>query len=206
MWMSELSRRTGVAVPTIKYYLRSGLVPPGRSTGATRAEYDDGHAQRVRLIRALVDVAGMGLDRVREVLAAVDDDRLSVSAAIGAAHTRLSAEPALEPSAESRARVEALVRDRALEVDSHGRHSRALAAALDAMTAAGQPLSDTTLAAYAEAAASIARVDLDNLVQEPTRSGAAAYAVIGTLLAEPVLIALRRMAHEDLSQRRLSGA
>ncbi|MDP3890043.1 MerR family transcriptional regulator, partial [Nocardioides sp.] len=71
--MSELSRRSGVSVPTIKYYLREGLLPPGEATGATRAVYDATHVRRLRLIRALVDVAGMRLDRVREVLAAVDD-------------------------------------------------------------------------------------------------------------------------------------
>jgi hypothetical protein len=33
------------------------------------------------------------------------------------------------------------------------------------------------------------------------RPGAAAYAVIGTLLTEPVLVSLRRMAQEDASAR-----
>lgn len=29
MRIGELSRRTGVPVPTIKYYVREGLLPPG---------------------------------------------------------------------------------------------------------------------------------------------------------------------------------
>ncbi len=37
-----------------------------------------------------------------------------------------------------------------------------------------------------------------------SREGATTYAVIGTLLTEPVLISLRRMAQENLARRRLS--
>src|SRR3712207_5013944 len=99
MWMAELSKRTGVSVATIKFYLREGLLPPGEATGATRARYDDHHVERLRLIRALVDVAGMRLERVRRVLEAVDDETRSLEAAIGSAHTELSPEPESEPSA-----------------------------------------------------------------------------------------------------------
>ena len=67
MWMAELSERSGVPVPTIKFYLREGLLPRGEARGATRAAYDVDHVRRLRLIRALVDGAGFGLDRVREV-------------------------------------------------------------------------------------------------------------------------------------------
>ncbi len=39
MLMAELSRRSGVPVATVKYYLREGLLPSGVTTSATRAEY-----------------------------------------------------------------------------------------------------------------------------------------------------------------------
>ncbi|WP_346281659.1 MerR family DNA-binding transcriptional regulator, partial [Pseudonocardia sp.] len=32
MRMAELSARTGVPIPTIKFYLREGLLPPGERT------------------------------------------------------------------------------------------------------------------------------------------------------------------------------
>ncbi len=203
MWMSELSERSDVPVATIKYYLREGLVPPGESTAATRAHYDDGHVERLRLIRALVDVAGMSLERVRRVLAAVDDERQSLDAAIGSAHTELSPEPGTPPSAEASARVAALVRSRRWRIEPDGRHGTALAAALDAMQAAGQPLSERSLDVYVAAASSIARADLESLGGR-SREGATTYAVIGTLLTEPVLLSLRRMAQENLARRRLS--
>ena len=78
MWMSELSSRSGLPVPTIKYYLRERLLHPGEAVGATRARYDDSHVRRLRLVRALIDVAGMRLDDVRRVLTAIDDPDLSL--------------------------------------------------------------------------------------------------------------------------------
>ena len=70
MRIAELSRRAGVPVPTVKYYLREGLLPPGRATAPTQAQYDETHEQRLRLVRALVEVAGLSLAAVRRVLAA----------------------------------------------------------------------------------------------------------------------------------------
>ena len=53
MWMAELASRSGLTVPTIKYYLREGLLPPGETVGATRTRYDESHVRRLRLVRAL---------------------------------------------------------------------------------------------------------------------------------------------------------
>jgi DNA-binding transcriptional MerR regulator len=40
MRIAELSRRSGVSVPTIKYYLREGLLPPGERTSPNQALYN----------------------------------------------------------------------------------------------------------------------------------------------------------------------
>ena len=90
MWISELARRSDLPVPTIKYYLREGLLHPGKAVGVTKAQYDEGHVRRLRLVRALTEVAGMRLDDVRRVLDAIDDESLSWHEAIGSAHTRLA--------------------------------------------------------------------------------------------------------------------
>lgn len=201
--MSQLSERSGVPVATIKYYLREGLLPAGEAAGATRAVYDESHVRRLRLIRALVGIAGLGLDRVREVLATVDDEGTELMAAIGSAHMQLSPPPVQPPTAESRARVAALLRRRRWHTDPDGSHAVALAAALDTAAAAGQPMSDATLEAYANAAADVARRDLANMPRRDAE-GATAYAVIGTVVNEPILVQLRRMAHENLARRRLA--
>lgn len=200
--MKELSERSGVPVPTVKFYLREGLIPPGESAGATRAHYDEDHVRRLRLIRALVDVAGMGLDRVREVLDAVDSGS-SVEASVGTAHYRLSAES--EPTAVSHERAASLVAALGWACDPEQSHTRALAAALDAMDAAGQPLSEEGLHVYARAAADVARSDYAGM---PARDAtdATTFAILGTVLTEPVLLSLRRMAHENIARGGATGS
>jgi DNA-binding transcriptional MerR regulator len=204
VWMGELARRSGVPVPTVKYYLREGLLPPGESHGATRASYGEGHVQRLVLIRALTGVAGMSLDRVRDVLAVIDDTGTDVAAAMGAAHLQLSPAPPGPVSARSAERVSSLIAARGWTTDPDGGHARALAAALDAMDHAGLPMSAADLAVYVDAAASVAAADLAS-VGTRDRTDATTYAVLGTLLAEPVLVSLRRMAQEDLARRGLSS-
>ena len=41
--IAELSSRSGTSIPSIKFYLREGLLPSGEATGATRARYDESH-------------------------------------------------------------------------------------------------------------------------------------------------------------------
>src|SRR5436305_1665061 len=86
MRIGELSRHTGVPVPTIKYYLREGLLPAGTPTGPNQADYGDGHAHRLRVIRALIDVGGLSVAAAREVLAAVDDPAVRGHELLGVAH------------------------------------------------------------------------------------------------------------------------
>ncbi|WP_245644671.1 MerR family transcriptional regulator [Nocardioides jensenii] len=205
MWMSELSQRSGVPVPTVKFYLREKLLQSGVATGATRAVYDESHVDRLRLIRALVDVGGMSLDRVRAVIAAVDDTGRDLHEVLASAHEELSPVPEREPSAESRDRVARLVRTRRWKVTPQGRHSEALAAALDTLEEAGQGLPDDALTTYADAAALVAKGEVGSM-SGASREGAATYAVLGTVLAEPVLLTLRRLAHENLSSRRFGRA
>jgi DNA-binding transcriptional MerR regulator len=204
MWMAELAERSGVAVPTIKFYLREGLLPRGEARGATRASYDEDHVRRLRLIRALVEVAGLGLDRVREVLDTIGDTSVSLHEALASAHQLLSPETEHAPSEESRAAVADVLAGMGSEADPDGRHAHAVAAALDAMAAAGQPVSEEGLARYARAMAEVARAEV-GLVAPDNRDEAVTYALLGSVLAEPVILGLRRLAHEDESRRRFSA-
>ena len=74
MRISGLSAATGVPVATIKYYLREELLPPGEASSATQATYGAEHVARLRLIRALVEVAGLSIAAVRDVLGALGAD------------------------------------------------------------------------------------------------------------------------------------
>ena len=140
MWMSELSSRSGLPVPTIKYYLREELLHPGEAVGATRARYDDSHVRRLRLVRALTEVAGMRLEDVRRVLVAIDDPSLSFHEAIGSAHTRLPPVAEGDFGAEEQQRVEdAPAAARVGARRDTAPIGPALAAALAALAGLGRP-------------------------------------------------------------------
>ena len=100
--------------------------------------------------------------------------------------------------------VARLVAERGWQVAPGGRHSEALAAALDALRSAGQELPGEALAAYADAMSGVAEQEIASM-SEASREDAATYAVTGTVLAEPVLLTLRRMVHEHLSVDRFSA-
>jgi DNA-binding transcriptional MerR regulator len=74
MLVSELADRADVPVATVKYYLREGLLPPGDVTGPRRAEYDDHHLRRLRILRALREVGGAPVSALQVIVDAVEDD------------------------------------------------------------------------------------------------------------------------------------
>ena len=199
--MSELAQRSELPVPTVKYYLREGLLHHGEAVGATRAKYDESHVRRLRLIRALTEVAGMRLEDVRRVLDAIDDDSLTWHEAIGSAHTRLPPPISADETEAERPRVDALLVRHDWELSEQSQHREALAGALTSLAALGHPPSDEQLDTYAEAATLIAERDLDAL-RETDRAEAVEHAVVSTLLLEPVLLILRRVAQENSSRRR----
>ena len=72
MKISELSRTTGTPIPTIKYYIREGLLARGTPTATNQADYDESHVQRLRLIRVLREVADLSVATLTQVVAALD--------------------------------------------------------------------------------------------------------------------------------------
>lgn len=203
MRISELARRGGVPVGTVKYYLREGLLPAGEVTAATQARYGEEHVARLALVRALLGTGGLSIATARNVLAAVDDPARSVHDVIGAAHSALPAVD--EDSRPDLGAARAHLRRWGWQVRDTSPALILLAQALDALSAAGIDASDGLLDRYARAAADIAERDV---AEVPAGSAAEAvrFVVLGTLLLEPVLLSLRRLAHEDASRRRFGGA
>jgi DNA-binding transcriptional MerR regulator len=201
MRLAELSARTGASTATIKYYLRAGLLPPGTTESSTWASYDERHVRRLRLVRALTEVAGLSLGEVRAVVEAVSASG-SDHQSRGAAQWPLSAPPAQAPSAASLERVGELLSRHGWEVGTDSPHRATLAAALDTLDELGFTANDEMLDAYAEALEPIGEIEVARVVAETDPVVAAERLVIGTLLYEPVLLTLRRMAHEATSARR----
>ncbi|GAA4975253.1 MerR family transcriptional regulator [Kineococcus glutinatus] len=197
MRISELSRDSGVPVATIKFYLREGLLPPGLATGATRAEYDERHLARLRLVRALVDVGRLPLAGVREVLAAIDDPTPSLHHALGTAHDALAPTTPAARAADGRL-AEAVVSAAGWRVDRRSPSFAQLDAALVALADTGFPVDPTSLARYVDAASAIARGDVAGVPRDDV-AAAVQHVVLGTVLHEPVLLALRRLAQQHVS-------
>jgi DNA-binding transcriptional MerR regulator len=186
MRISDLSATTGVPVATIKYYLRAGLIPAGRALSATQAEYDEHHVARLRMVRALVEVAGLPLTAVRAVLVALDCD--SLPTAIGAAHEALSAGsdgPVVQRATD-------LVSRLGWQFHPGSASLRRLESALAALEAVGLAADTAILDRYARAALELAEDDIDGIPEEA--EDAVRYVVLGTVLFEPLLLALRRLA------------
>lgn len=202
MRISELSQRSGVSVPTIKYYLREGLLPEGQRTSATQAQYEAAHEARLKLIRALIGTAGLSIAEVRRVLAAIDDPPESLHELLGVAADAAAGPVGRHPDHEQ---VHALMRKWDWPVvDKDCPSHDALAAALDALDEADFVLADGALEVYREHMEQIATFELSTV---PTDSATAAvrYVVLGTVLPEPLLLALRRLAQQAASARRFGG-
>ena len=198
MWMAELAARSGLSVPTVKYYLREGLLHAGEATGATRARYDESHVRRLRLIRALTDVAGLRLETVRQVLEDIAGAG-SWHEAVGSAHVRLAMTDAAPASVASRTRVDALLDRQGWQLDVDSPQRQLLARSLDALADLDHPISDDLLDLYAEAMKPVAAREVSG-VRSSDREASAEGAVIGTVLQEPVLLAVRRIAQENASR------
>jgi DNA-binding transcriptional MerR regulator len=70
--LAELSARSGVPRSSIKYYIREGILPAGVPTGRNQARYGPEHLERLRLVAALREVAGLPVDVIKRVAAELD--------------------------------------------------------------------------------------------------------------------------------------
>ncbi len=210
MRIAELSRRSGTSIPSIKFYLREGLLPAGAATGRNQAEYGDGHLFRLRLIRALIDVGGLSIAAARDVLEAVDSPELPPHFLLGVAHSSLTrprrrdAEDPLWKAA--REEVVALVRRRGWYTDEDCPDFDHAADAVAAFRALGQDDLLDCLETYADAAELVAAREVDTVIARGEPGRMVEGVVTGTILGEAVLNALRRLAQQDASARRLVDA
>lgn len=210
MRLAELSEHSGVSTATIKYYLREGLLPPGRQVNATTAEYDEEHLRRLRLVRAMIQVGRLPVATVREVLGHVDDDSLGRTIRLGAALWALPQVP--EPDAEDdyvrAARLEADELLRTLDwsnarlLTTISPAYRSLVVAVAALRRLGYDWDAELLVSYARLMHRAAVLDLDFVETRESEAERIEAAVLGTIVVEPMMQALHRLAQEEESARR----
>ncbi|GAA2259273.1 transcriptional regulator [Streptomyces ruber] len=205
MRISELSRRSGVPNATIKYYLREGLLPPGRATAQTQAEYDDSHLRRLRLIRALTGVRGLSVAAAKQVLDTIaEEDQTDTHHVLGLVFGVWPSGSSKPETADGQVPVEcpetdALVDAMGWTVSTYNPARQVIDRTLETLRSLGMEQDWRSLLPYAELAARTARLDLDQLetLKDPLEK--AERAVLLTFVLEPALMALRRLAQEDES-------
>ncbi len=210
MKVSELAERSGLTVQTIKFYIREGLLPRGTATAATQAEYGAEHLDRLRLIRALREVAELPVAAIRPVVDALDDPDRGLHERLGAAQYALG--PPSRPQGsrppgdeaewrEAKAQVDGLLAELGWQVSELAPARDQLVQAVTALRGLGLPPTAGRLRPYVEAAADLGRREVEGLDTEaPARM--LQRQVAETVLYERILVALKRLAQEDASARR----
>ncbi|MEV6364586.1 MerR family transcriptional regulator [Nocardia asteroides] len=209
MRISELSERSGIAVATIKYYLREGLLPPGARTSPNQASYDESHLRRLRLVRALIEVGGLPVATVGEVIAAVDSPELPMFHLLGVVQDSISATVPQADDAEWE-RAAATVR---AEMDRRGWDMKPSPAAIDTLTSVLVRLAQlgyadwgtTALPAYFDGARTVAENDVATALAAGGRDDIIDAVVVLTILGDTALATIRRIAQAQVSLERLAA-
>ena len=211
MKISDLSKRSGVSIATIKYYLREGLLASGESTASNQADYGDAHVRRLRLIRALIDVGEIPVASVRSVLHAVDSSSISLHDAFGEVMHSLGGAPPQAETGETgetgvtgpvaTSEVQAWLKRRRWSIKPNAPAPHALAAMVDTLRAFDFPVSVSDFDAAADAAEQSAELEVAYARAMADRTAAVETMVIGTIVYERALAEVRRLALEAVSAR-----
>lgn len=204
MRISELADATGVPTPTIKWYLREGLLPRGTVTARNQAQYDESHVRRLRLIRALVDVGGLSTQQVRDILTLVDDPSTPLPETVGAAHWALARPSETTPSAESLALADRYLQRRGWQVHPASPARVELAGLIELQRAVDPDPAGTTdsvlqgLDRYADAVEALAATEISEVPDDAPAESVVEFIVLGTVIAERTIASLRRLAQESM--------
>ncbi|MBO0844662.1 MAG: MerR family transcriptional regulator [Nocardioides sp.] len=199
MLVSELSERAEVPLATVKYYLREGLLPAGEPTGPRRAEYDECHLRRLRVLRLLREVGEVPVASLRQIVDALDDADLPVHDAMAVIADVISAGP--EPGAQDPDALEMVDdlitsmgwdRIRAESVD------RIRLAGLVSMLNGPGPLgaSPEVLQFYAGLADHLAKTEISLVDHSADRSRLLEDMLTGSVVYGQVFAILRQLGHE----------
>ncbi|ROQ23231.1 MerR-like DNA binding protein [Streptomyces sp. PanSC19] len=200
MRIADLSRASGVSTATIKYYIREGLLPSGLLTSSNQARYTEDHVHRLRLIRALLDQGGLTVSRIRSIVTALDDadgtfdpGTMTADGPYAGPLSPLTADPRTVVT------VRSLVERQGWNAPVDSPEFAAVVELLDILRELGQERFADRLDDYAEAAERAAAVDEEVLRSCDDSRSRAEGLVVGTVLGDSLLSALRRLARTGRS-------
>ena len=114
--IGEAARRSGVKVPTIRYYEQIGLLSVPTRTDGNRRSYGDADLQRLAFIRHSREL-GFGIDAIRTLLTLQEDQNQSCASACTIARARLD-------EVEQRIRSLKALKDELKLMLDRGRHGK----------------------------------------------------------------------------------
>jgi len=199
MRIAELSRRSGIPVPTIKYYLREGLLPPGELSSPNQARYGEEHLRRLQLVRTLLEIGRLPIAGIKEVLNEIDRPDPNVHAAMGRA---LNAIGPKETDSGVDGEVDELISRHGWRVSPTAPARQAVAEVIAALRRLGAISLLDRLDDLAELAGRIGEIDLETVADQQTPEDMVYTAVIGTIMGDRLLAGLRRLAQESASAER----
>jgi DNA-binding transcriptional MerR regulator len=217
MKISELAEASGESIPTIKFYIREQLLPPGESVARTQARYGEVHLKRLDLIRTLRAELGMSVEKIRDVLAEAEQggEALLSAGLRGARESKHGPEKqdlASPEIGQAFSLLDKLETDLGWNIHPEDPSTldvaQAVATILRVMPDAGI---EESLIEYATVMKQVADAEIPESFDpagDPFES--LRYAVLGTYLFEPLLLSLRRLAHgqrtTEIIRKRMGGA
>ncbi|ANP48273.1 hypothetical protein J2Z21_003744 [Streptomyces griseochromogenes] len=192
-----MSRRTGVPLHTLRTYERRRLIP-------ALPEHGEAQIRRVELVRALLEVGGLGELEALRILGLLDCSDTTLSRLLGAVQYSLpTAGSASDDGNWARAeeRAHALARARNWRVSEHNPAWRTLIQSFVVMEWLGQEDLLRLLDAYAEALEKVAEAEVRLVVERPDPESAVTRMVTATVIGDTVIAALRRLVHEHAVSR-----
>ncbi|NKX55592.1 MerR family transcriptional regulator [Arthrobacter mobilis] len=198
MQLKELGLRSGVSTASIKFYLREGLLPRGRTMDSSRAEYTQAHLRRLELIKGLRTVVGLGLDRIKAVTAAIDDGQLGDVELMGRVQAMVLG-LAEDPVPDHPLTAGLVGSGRWVDAPSQARNS--LNQLLHRMDDLGVPARAEVLAAYADAVDQVAALDLASAEQAGSRDELVLAVAVGTHLYSQLLLKMLAVAQASRAMR-----
>jgi DNA-binding transcriptional MerR regulator len=200
--VSELAKRSGTPLSSIKFYLREELLPPANLNASHRAFYSEVHLRRLPVIKVLREVAGLSIPAIREICTLLDGEGsrdlfkviVHVIDALGRREARAPSRDVLAARKDVLETLEA----KGIRVRRNARAVLDLADALVGLRhTLGPDVSASVFLPYLDAMRALAKSDFEANQHLVTDAASAALgATYGTVLWEPVLLLLRRIAHE----------
>jgi DNA-binding transcriptional MerR regulator len=202
--VSELADRADVPVATVKYYLREGLLPVGVSVTPRRAEYDESHLRRLRILRLLREVGGVPVSSLRVVTDALDDADLPIRDVMALTADVISAGP--EPGAQDEVSL-AIVDEVIGAIGWDGLRPESidrlrLASLVATLDGSGPLVADVeVLRYYAGVADQLARTEVHHVDYTRDRAELLEEMITGSVLFGQIFGLLRQMGQEHHHRR-----